>query len=189
VCLSLPCCIPAYPDSIPIFLPSGQSLFAHSICFLLLFEIFHELFAHPCRFPVIFAKFLTLRFAPILSLEEVVLENELTLLGSFIFQCSNPWDTSSRSLKMSKLTMLKSRVAILLTALLLPHKILNSTISFSQGCPHLSYCQSVLCLQEQGPATHLSLLAPPQPVSESYLQRTAGTSWTACAWQCCFFPQ
>ena len=86
----------------------------------------------------------------------------------------------------SKLALLKCRYPILLTALHLPCKNPNSTISWSLH-PRLHLIFPFLpFLKERHPAAHLSLMAPPPPTSESYLPCTAGPSWTECAQQCCF---
>ena len=67
---SLPHHIPAGPDNTPILLPGGQAVFLHFID--LLFDLIHELFAHPHRCPASLPQFPTLWDAPILSLEEVL---------------------------------------------------------------------------------------------------------------------
>lgn len=54
---SLPCCIRACPDNVPILLPSSQTPFSHSVNFFLS-EFFHELLASPCRPSATFAWFL-----------------------------------------------------------------------------------------------------------------------------------
>lgn len=93
----------------------------------------------------------------------------------------------TRNFLRSKLTVLKSRVSILLIALFLPHKILNSAISWLLHTGLLpTHSQPVFpWMYEHGPAAHLSLSAPPPP-SESYHQCSVGISWTVCAWLCCF---
>ena len=83
---------------------------------------------------------------------------------------------------------MKSRLATLLIALLLPHKILNSTISWLLHPELLSTFTSPTSpslLVRTRSSTHPSLSPPPPPASESYLQCTEGITRTMYAWPCC----
>lgn len=133
VSLSIPCSIHACPDNIPIFFPSGQRPFPHSRGFVLPLLPFHELLAHLCRSHATFAQFLSLRDAPILNLEEVVLEWQPALLVPLAFQSSNPWNASMYVCEEVKVSSpeVQSSNPTYCFVLFIPLKMLNSTVSWS----------------------------------------------------------
>lgn len=109
--------------SVTLDLPKGDITWASHL-FLLLFW---GLLALPCGSPAIFPHFLAPR-------EELLLSAEKGIALASANACWSPSDaltagiTPSRPFKRAQQTPSKSAVSILLSALLLPHEILNLTL-------------------------------------------------------------
>lgn len=116
--LDLPCHISAYPDNIPIFIPSVPSLCPPCVHLSLLFDFCQEFQAPLCRCPATFAWF----FSPQSDALLLSLKNSsfsISQLSWTSLPSRTPYHEilSRRSLKRPSLVLLKSRVVILLTAL------------------------------------------------------------------------
>jgi len=89
--------VPVYLDSVSIFLPCQFSLLAPRLCFLFAFEFNQELLVHPCRPLANLAQLPACVDGLSVSLEDVVLEKEPTLLDTFSHQAYLSWILPSRS--------------------------------------------------------------------------------------------
>lgn len=88
---------------------------------------------------------------------------------------------ASRFLKRTKLAVLKNRAVIVLFALLLSCKIVNSTcVPCIPGCPQLSHPHQTFLISKNKIQKHTSCY-PPVPASESYFQNIARTSLAECS--------
>lgn len=105
------------------------------ICILSIFELSQELIVHPFRTTATSTWFLVCLDRQLLSWEEVILQNQSTLLESVSFQDLHPWHFPTQTPHQWTFAFLRPRSMIVFFGLCLLCNILNSIISCSWHSP------------------------------------------------------
>lgn len=94
--------IPACSDRVSIFLSGHLTLLLLPVPFPFIFQFSQELLAHPGRPPATFASFPAHPDGSFLSLEELILEDQLSCLHISSLHDSNPWYSSKQDPEQAK---------------------------------------------------------------------------------------
>lgn len=127
--LSLPCCISAFSDTTSIYVLSGLSLLTSPVYLSLVLGYWQEFYFHPHRSLAHFSQFFSHQDTQFLSLKKINPEYWPAVLDPSSLKVHSNDICQKKSLNRLKLTLWKSRVAILIAVPLPSCKILSSTMS------------------------------------------------------------